>query len=47
VIIPRLGLSSGKFTSGINVVEFTPTEIGPLPFSCWMGMAGGTFIVEE
>jgi sulfite exporter TauE/SafE/copper chaperone CopZ len=47
VIIPRLGISSGKLRPGKNIVEFTPTETGTLPFSCWMGMVGGKFIVEE
>lgn len=46
VIIPRLGISSGKLKKGLNVVEFTPTESGVLPFSCWMGMLSGRFIVE-
>ena len=47
VIIPRLGLSTGKIKSGEMVVlEFTPTESGVLPFSCWMGMQNGRFIVE-
>lgn len=47
VIIPRLGISSGKLKSGKNVVEFTPTETGTLPFSCWMGMQNGKFLVED
>ncbi len=47
VIIPRLSLSTGKMKSGTKtVLEFTPTETGTLPFSCWMGMQGGKFIVE-
>lgn len=47
VIIPKLGISSGKLKKGLNVVEFTPKEIGILPFSCWMGMIGGRFIVTD
>lgn len=46
VIIPRLGISTGKLRPGINILEFTPLEEGVLPFSCWMGMQGGKFIVE-
>ena len=47
VVIPRLGLSTGKIrSSDIKVIEFTPTETGTIPFSCWMGMQGGKFIVE-
>ncbi|MBI3620150.1 sulfite exporter TauE/SafE family protein [Candidatus Roizmanbacteria bacterium] len=30
---------------GENVVEFTPTEIGPISFSCAMGMFRGAFTV--
>jgi sulfite exporter TauE/SafE/copper chaperone CopZ len=47
VIIPSLNITSGKLNDGLNVVEFTPTESGVLPFSCWMGMIHGRFIVEE
>jgi sulfite exporter TauE/SafE/copper chaperone CopZ len=47
VIIPRLGLTTGKLQNGERaVLEFTPTESGVLPFSCWMGMQGGKFVVE-
>lgn len=47
VVIPRLGISSGKLRQGLNVVEFTPQEEGILPFSCWMGMIQGKFIVTN
>lgn len=47
VIIPSMGISSGKLKKGLNIVEFTPTEVGTLPFSCWMGMIPGKFIVVE
>jgi uncharacterized protein len=48
VIIPRLGLSSGKLKNGdLAIIEFTPTETGTLPFSCWMGMITGKFIVTD
>lgn len=46
VIIPKLGFSK-KIKQGKNVAYFTPTETGILPFSCWMGMAGGQFIVTD
>lgn len=45
IIIPSLGISQ-KLVSGKNVVNFTPTESGTIPFSCWMGMVRGKFIVE-
>ncbi len=46
VIIPKLGFSK-KIKRGKNVAYFTPTETGILPFSCWMGMVGGQFIVTD
>lgn len=45
VIVPSLGISQSLVT-GKNVVKFTPTEAGTVPFSCWMGMVRGKFIVE-
>lgn len=45
IIIPSLGVSQ-NLVSGKNVVNFTPTETGTIPFSCWMGMVRGKFIVE-
>lgn len=45
IIIPSLGVSQ-SLVSGKNVVNFTPTEAGTIPFSCWMGMVRGKFIVE-
>lgn len=33
--------------SGENIIEFTPTEIGKIPFSCSMGMYRGWFDVVE
>ena len=47
VIIRRLGLTTGKLKNGDEgLIEFTPTETGIIPFSCWMGMQNGRFIVE-
>jgi len=46
ILIPKLKIQ--KFLSaGENVVEFTPTESGPLPFSCSMGMYTGVFNVYD
>jgi sulfite exporter TauE/SafE/copper chaperone CopZ len=45
IIIPKLGISK-KLIPGKNLIEFTPTLAGSLPFSCWMGMMYGEFIVE-
>lgn len=47
VIISRLGLTTGKLKNGDQVtLEFTPKDKGVIPFSCWMGMINGRFIVE-
>ncbi len=35
--IPAYGIEH-KFTPGDNVITFTPTEAGTIPYSCWMGM---------
>jgi len=46
ILIPKLKIQ--KFLSaGENVVEFTPTESGSLPFSCSMGMYTGVFNVYD
>jgi len=45
ITIPRLGVFQ-RLQPGSNIVEFTPTETGTLPFSCGMGMINGRFIVE-
>jgi sulfite exporter TauE/SafE/copper chaperone CopZ len=36
-----------QLSEGENVIEFTPTETGTLPFSCSMGMYRGTFTVTD
>jgi plastocyanin domain-containing protein len=45
IIVPSLGISQA-LVSGDNVVNFTPDKVGEIPFSCWMGMVRGKFIVE-
>jgi sulfite exporter TauE/SafE len=45
IIVPSLKITK-TLTAGDNVVEFTPTVAGTIPFSCWMGMVQGKFIVE-
>jgi heme/copper-type cytochrome/quinol oxidase subunit 2 len=44
--VPKFGL---KFDvkPGLQTIEFTPAEAGTVPWSCWMGMIPGTFIVED
>jgi hypothetical protein len=44
--VPSLGLSF-DLRKGLQTIEFTPTTVGTIPWSCWMGMIQGTFIVTE
>lgn len=45
IIVPSLNISK-PLKAGDNIIEFMPTEAGMIPFSCWMGMVTGKFIVE-
>ena len=45
IIVPDLGIRE-PIRSGENIIEFTPTKVGNINFSCWMGMVRGRFIVE-
>ncbi|MFA7319743.1 MAG: sulfite exporter TauE/SafE family protein [Parcubacteria group bacterium] len=45
IIIPSLNITQ-SIHAGDNVVTFTPGAAGEIPFSCWMGMVRGKFIVE-
>lgn len=45
IIIPSLNISK-SISSGQNIINFTPAASGDMPFSCWMGMVRGKFIVE-
>lgn len=44
--VPSLGLNF-DIKPGEQVIEFTPTESGKVPWSCWMGMIPGVFVVED
>ena len=44
--VPKLGLQF-DIKKGPQTIEFTPTEAGTIPWSCWMGMIDGKFIVVE
>lgn len=46
LILPKLGIRK-SLQPGPNVIEFTPTEVGELKFSCSMGMYSGKFIVID
>lgn len=45
IVIPILNIEK-TLNKGSNVIEFTPEENGIIPFSCWMGMLNGRFIVN-
>ncbi len=46
LVMPKYSISKG-LVKGENIIEFTPKEIGEIPFSCSMGMYRGKFIVVE
>ncbi len=46
IVIPKMNIRK-KIDVGLNIIEFTPEKEGVLPFSCWMGMLGGRFIVTD
>jgi len=37
ILVPKYNIQK-KLVAGDNIIEFTPTESGTVPFSCWMGM---------
>ncbi len=46
ILVPKYGLRI-ELHSGVQIVEFTPHETGIVPWSCWMGMIPGSFIVVD
>lgn len=44
--VPKLGIKF-DIKPGEQVIEFTPENEGTIPFSCWMGMIPGVFIVKD
>jgi sulfite exporter TauE/SafE/copper chaperone CopZ len=44
--VPKYGLKF-DIKPGEQTIEFTPDEAGVIPWSCWMGMIPGTFIVKD
>ena len=44
--VPKLNMQF-DIKKGQQTIEFTPTEAGTIPWSCWMGMIDGKFIVVE
>lgn len=45
LVIPSLNVRK-SLKKGENIIEFTPTQQGTIPYSCSMGMYRGTIIVE-
>ncbi len=46
ILLEKFGIRK-DLKYGENIIEFTPTETGEIPFSCWMKMVWGKFIVTE
>ncbi len=44
LIVPSLNIQK-QLEPGENTIEFTPTKVGTIPFSCSMGMYTGSFTV--
>lgn len=46
IVVREYGLDI-HLQRGEQIIEFTPVEAGVVPWSCWMGMIPGTFVVIE
>jgi hypothetical protein len=46
MVINEYGIEH-TFKTGENVIEFTPTETGVVPYTCWMGMIRSSITVVE
>ncbi len=46
IVIPQYKMKI-ELKKGTQIIEFTPAESGVVPWSCWMGMIPGTFIVVD
>ena len=46
IVVPGYGINR-QLQKGENIIEFTPKEVGEIPFSCSMGMYRGKFIVTD
>ncbi len=44
IVVPKMRIWKA-LSKGLNVIEFTPTQDGVIPFSCSMGMIRGSFNV--
>ncbi|MGR9014829.1 MAG: urease accessory protein UreH domain-containing protein [Gammaproteobacteria bacterium] len=46
IVVPQYKLKI-ELKEGLQTIQFTPPETGVVPWSCWMGMIPGTFIVVD
>ncbi len=46
IVMPKYGINE-VLSEGQNIITFTPTQTGTIPFSCSMGMFRGKFIVTD
>ncbi len=46
IIVPKYGIKK-RLKAGDNLVEFTPTETGVVPYSCWMNMIRSSITVVD
>lgn len=46
ILLSKMNISK-RLSGGENIIEFTPTEVGALKFSCSMGMYTGVFNVVD
>ena len=46
IYIPEYNISK-KLEPGDNIIEFTPTESGVFPYTCWMGMIRSNITVVD
>ncbi len=47
MVIKKLGWKLFDIKRGEQIIEFTPQKEGIIPWSCWMGMIPGVFVVED
>lgn len=46
MFLPEYGITH-TFQEGENVIEFTPSDTGTFPYTCWMGMIRGSIRVTD
>lgn len=46
LVVPSLGMRF-DVQPGVQTIEFVPSEVGVVAWSCWMGMIPGSFLVVE